>query len=137
LENIYLTDVYIYDNDHCTVTDVYICISGRQGIISVKWTPGEPFLIRKGEYAYIFAYYSDPHVSHGHYSGNPVRVMEFECENGTYCTYTAFLLNSDMRSNSSQHEIYLWQFKGLDLESYYLNYEERMREFLWNKYKNR
>jgi len=129
LEDIYLTDAYIYDNAYCSISNVYVYISGKQGITNVEYTPGTPLLIRKGESAYLIMYYNDPHATQAHYAAKLIRVFEFECENGTYCVYGGGVKNCDS-THIRTHEIYLWQFKGVDLESYYRDYHQPWEEWL-------
>lgn len=119
-EDMTLKDMYVYgDNSRVKVEWVEFVIINNQGMVTnVKWIPGTEFMLRKGEKVAMRIYHSDPHTQQMYYQMTAMDVLEYECGGETRKWYHRFYATRSVNVPA----LYLWAFKGLNIDSYYANF---------------
>lgn len=123
-QNITLKNFYFYEDPGTVLEKIRVNIETDGGKQSVLWKPGQDILIREGERFKIDVLFSDSEMSETGYCGNKHLFMEYEADGVTYSVFGEITINANIDPRAA----YAQYFQGIDVESYYKNYDTPRRE---------
>lgn len=111
-----LTNIYFYGDSSAKVDNVELNITSESGqVITTAWKQGTPLQLRKGERVTGTISIIDEALYCAEYGSSLVLMLEFDQSGEKTFLTTSFSL---FRRRNPQ-EVYLWAFKGADVQGYY------------------